>query len=62
VSCADGPGPPRGFCLCYGFADTGRVIWGENLLVLDLALCGRPGDRPVTSARVDLRTSRTSAP
>ncbi len=36
TSCADGPGSPRGFYLGYGFADTGRVMWGENLLVLDL--------------------------
>jgi len=36
TSCADGPGPPRGFYLRYGFADTGRVMWGENVLALDL--------------------------
>jgi diamine N-acetyltransferase len=38
TSCADGPGSPRGFYLRYGFADTGRVMWGESLLALDLAL------------------------
>jgi hypothetical protein len=32
TSCADGPGSPRGFCLRHGFADTGRVKWGENVL------------------------------
>jgi diamine N-acetyltransferase len=35
--CADGPGSPRGFYLRYGFTDTGRVMWGENVLALDLA-------------------------
>jgi diamine N-acetyltransferase len=40
TSCADGPGSPRGFYLRYGFCDTGRVMWGENVLALDLA--GRP--------------------
>ena len=37
TSCADGPGSPRGFYLGYGFADTGRVMWGENVLALELA-------------------------
>ena len=41
TSCADGPGSPRGFYLRYGFTDTGRVMWGENVLALDLA--GRRG-------------------
>ena len=36
TSCADGIGSPRGFYLGYGFADTGRVMWGENVLALDL--------------------------
>jgi diamine N-acetyltransferase len=36
TSCADGPGSPRGFYLRYGFTDTGRVMWGENVLALDL--------------------------
>ena len=36
TSCADGPGSPRGFYLHYGFTDTGRVMWGENVLALDL--------------------------
>ena len=36
TSCADGPGSPRGFYLGYGFTDTGRVMWGENVLALDL--------------------------
>jgi hypothetical protein len=37
TSCADGPGSPRGFYLRYGFTDTGRVMWGENVLPLGLA-------------------------
>jgi diamine N-acetyltransferase len=37
TSCADGPGSPRGFYLQYGFTDTGRVMWGENVLALELA-------------------------
>jgi diamine N-acetyltransferase len=37
TSCADGPGSPRGFYLGYGFGDTDRVLWGENVLALDLA-------------------------
>jgi diamine N-acetyltransferase len=37
TSCSDGQGSPRGFYLRYGFADTGRVMWGENVLSLDLA-------------------------
>ena len=36
TSCADGPGSPRAFYLGYGFTDTGRVMWGENVLALDL--------------------------
>lgn len=36
TSCAHGPGSPRGFYLGYGFRDTGRVMWGENVLALDL--------------------------
>jgi len=40
TSCADGPGSPRGFYLRYGFADTGRVMCGENVLALDLAARG----------------------
>jgi diamine N-acetyltransferase len=36
TSCADGPGSPRGFYLRYGFTDTGRVMWGENVLALAL--------------------------
>jgi len=36
TSCADGSGSPRGFYLRYGFTDTGRVMWGENVLALDL--------------------------
>lgn len=38
TSCADGPGSPRGFYLRYGFTDTGRIMWGENVLALDLSL------------------------
>jgi diamine N-acetyltransferase len=37
TSCSDGPGSPRPFYLRYGFTDTGRVMWGENVLALDLA-------------------------
>ena len=37
TSCADGPGSPRGFYLRYGFTDTGRVMWDENVLALGLA-------------------------
>jgi hypothetical protein len=40
TSCADGPGSPRGFYLRYGFTDTGQVMWGENVLALDLAARG----------------------
>src|SRR5262245_35372226 len=36
TSCADGPGSPRPFYLGFGFSDTGRVMWGENVLALDL--------------------------
>src|SRR5262249_35427390 len=37
TSCTNGPRSPHGFYLRYGFTDTGRVIWGENVLALDLA-------------------------
>jgi diamine N-acetyltransferase len=37
TSCPDGTGSPRAFYLRYGFTDTGRVMWGENVLALDLA-------------------------
>ena len=43
TSCADGPGSPRGFYLRYGFTDTGRVMWGENVLALDLTRHPRAG-------------------
>jgi diamine N-acetyltransferase len=36
TSCADGDGSPRGFYLHHGFTDTGRVMWEENVLALDL--------------------------
>jgi diamine N-acetyltransferase len=36
TSCSDGPGSPRNFYLRYGFVDTGRAAWGENVLALDL--------------------------
>jgi diamine N-acetyltransferase len=36
TSCADGPRSPRGFYLRYGFSDTGRIMWGENVLALEL--------------------------
>jgi diamine N-acetyltransferase len=41
TSCVDGDGSPRGFYLRYGFTDTGRVMWDENVLALDLR-----GQRP----------------
>lgn len=31
---------PRGFCLRYGFTDTGRVMRGENVLALSPAARG----------------------
>jgi hypothetical protein len=37
TSCADGPRCPGGFYLRYGFTDTGQVMWGVNVLALDLA-------------------------
>jgi diamine N-acetyltransferase len=37
TSCADGPHSPRGFYLRYGFTDTGRVMWDEYVLALNLA-------------------------
>jgi diamine N-acetyltransferase len=40
TSCADGLGSPRGFYLGYGFTDTGRVMWGENVLALNLSARG----------------------
>jgi diamine N-acetyltransferase len=40
TGCAGGPGSPHGFYLRHGFADTGRVMQGENILALDLARCG----------------------
>jgi hypothetical protein len=43
TSCADGPGSPRGFYLRYGFTDTGRIMWGENVLALDVTK--PPADR-----------------
>jgi diamine N-acetyltransferase len=43
TSCADGDGSPRGFYLRYGFTDTGRVMWDENVLALDLRAGQRPG-------------------
>jgi diamine N-acetyltransferase len=36
TSCSDGPGSPRGFYLRHGFADTGQVMQGENILALGL--------------------------
>ena len=44
TSCADGPGSPRSFYVRYGFTDTGRMMWSENILALELA------DQPPTSA------------
>lgn len=37
TSCADGDRSPRGFYLRHGFVDTGRVMWGENVLALHLS-------------------------
>ena len=51
TSCADGPGSPRGFYLHYGFTDTGRVMWGENVLALDLTRHPRAGARLTAGAR-----------
>ena len=51
TSCADGPGSPRGFYLRYGFTDTGRVMWDENVLALDLAArMTAAAAKPFTSA------------
>ncbi|CUR55799.1 conserved hypothetical protein [metagenome] len=36
TSCSQGPGSPRGFYLSHGFVDTGRIMWGENVLSLNL--------------------------
>jgi diamine N-acetyltransferase len=36
TSCAADPGSPRGFYLRYGFTDTGRVMWDENVFALEL--------------------------
>ena len=36
TSCSDGPGSPRGFYLAFGFIDTGRDMWGEDVLALHL--------------------------
>ena len=36
TSCSDGPGSPRSFYLKHGFTDTGRDMWGEDVLALDL--------------------------
>ena len=46
TSCSDGTGSTRGFYLRYGFTDTGRVMWGENVLALDLepSTARRPPD------------------
>jgi diamine N-acetyltransferase len=40
-SCKDGEGSPRSFYLRYGFTDTGRVMWEENVLALDLTSRGQ---------------------
>ena len=46
TSCHDGEGSPRGFYLRYGFTDTGRVMWDENVLALDLRARGPEDQRP----------------
>jgi diamine N-acetyltransferase len=43
TSCADGPRSPRPFYLRYGFVDTGRVMWDEDVLALDLVARDEPG-------------------
>src|SRR5262245_22523736 len=55
TSCADGPGSPRGFYLRYGFTDTGRVMWGENVLALDLAARRAVQQVPDTARRARAR-------
>ena len=46
TSCSDGPGSPRRFYLRYGFTDTGRIMWGENVLALDLSRPAPSGALP----------------
>jgi diamine N-acetyltransferase len=36
TSCAAGDGSPQPFYLHYGFTKTGKVMWGEDVLSLDL--------------------------
>ncbi len=36
TSCVEGPASPCPFYLRYGFRDTGRVMWEENVLALEL--------------------------
>jgi hypothetical protein len=36
TSCQDGSGSPQPFYLHYGFVKTDTVVWGEDLLSLDL--------------------------
>ena len=45
TSCREGDGSPRGFYLRYGFTDTGRVMWGENVLAYNLGPLGRTSRR-----------------
>ena len=61
TSCADGPGSPRRFYLRYGFTDTGRVMWGENVLALDLAARSSPAIASITFTCLDVRRSCPSA-
>lgn len=37
TSCTRGDGSPQPFYLHYGFVKTGKVMWGEDILCLDLA-------------------------
>jgi diamine N-acetyltransferase len=37
TSCKPGDGSPQPFYLHYGFVKTGKVMWGEDILRLDLA-------------------------
>jgi diamine N-acetyltransferase len=60
TSCADGPGSPRGFYLGCGFVDTGRVMWGENVLALDLR--GGRDARHVSQSTSQPEDWGTSAP
>ena len=50
TSCAPSASPedisPYPYYLAYGFTDTGRVMWGENVLAYDLGIASRPPGVP----------------